>query len=56
LGKGNFKLFIELTQNSSDLHYENFLTYCRFQLVQIMVPEGQSGGHKREKYFYICIF
>jgi hypothetical protein len=39
-----------LSQNSSYLH-ESFLTKCRFKLVQILVHEGQGGGHKGGELF-----
>jgi hypothetical protein len=36
-----FFRWVPLSRNNSYLH-ENFLTYCRFKLVQIMVPEGKG--------------
>jgi hypothetical protein len=40
--------------NSSDL-YESFLTWCRFKLVQIMVPEGWEGPQEGNFFFYMRI-
>jgi hypothetical protein len=41
--KNSFKKYIQITNIAFDLN------------VQIMVPEGQGGGHKRENYIYIGI-
>jgi hypothetical protein len=45
-----FSLQEPMSQSRSDLH-QSFLTWCKFKLVQISVPDG-----RREEYFYMSIF
>jgi hypothetical protein len=47
-----FSLRTTVSQKSSYLH-ESSLTYCRFKLVQIMVPEGQGGGQEGKLFLHV---